>query len=164
MRISVRLVAAAAVMVAMVPDARAKETYEFSRYQVILDRGPFGPVTATEAAGATPGFASQLQLVGFVYSNSVLPQVIIQDKQANNRWYFRAEGELVNEATVVSIDIAARKVVLQKGLEKATLAVEERPNTPAPTPAAQVQPPGAPPGAQFPTAPGARRIPFRRSN
>ncbi|HUK82138.1 MAG TPA: hypothetical protein VLZ12_05840 [Verrucomicrobiae bacterium] len=164
MRASISLVAVVAAVVASVSDVCARETYEFSRYQVILDRSPFGPVTATEAQGAVPGFAAQLLLVGFVYSNSVLPQAIIEDKQGS-RTYFRAEGELVNDAKVVTIDLMARKVVVQRGLEKATLTVEQRPNKPMPGGApAQAQPPGVPAGAPFTPSPGVRRIPFRRSN
>ncbi len=147
--------------------ARATESYGSDRYQIILDRAPFGPVSATEGPGAAPNFAAQLQLVALVESNSVLPQAVILDKQAN-RTYFRAEGELIDDVKVVSIDLTARKVAIQKGLEKATLTFEQRSNTALPGGVgAQVpQPPGAPgqPTAAAPPAPGARRIPFRRGN
>jgi hypothetical protein len=143
--------------------AGAAESYKYDRYQVILLRAPFGPVSATET-GASPPFASQLQLVGFVYSNSVLPQAIIQDKQAN-RTYFKAEGEVIDDVKLVSIDLTARKVVTQKGLEKATLTVEQRPNTPLPSGGAPAVARPVVPGQPRPIAPpGVRRIPFRRGN
>jgi hypothetical protein len=144
--------------------ARAAESYKYDRYQVILERAPFGPVSATET-GASPPFATQLQLVALVESNSVLPQAGILDKQAN-RTYYRAEGESIDDVKVVSIDLTARKVVTQKGLEKATLTFEQRPNTPLPggaAPAAVPRP--VVPGQPRPIAPpGVRRIPFRRGN
>ena len=147
-----------------VSEARATESYQEDRYKIILERAPFGPVIATEGLGATPNFAAQLQLVGFVYSNSVLPQAIVFDKQAN-RTYFKAEGELIDDVKLVNIDLMARKVAVQKGLEKATLTVEQKPNTPqAGGVPPQVLPQPAAPGQPMPTAPGARRIPFRRSN
>ena len=143
--------------------ARATETYEFSRYQIILDRGPFGPVTAT-SADAAPPWTARFTPVGFVYSNSVLPQAIIQDKEGN-RSYFKAEGEAIDDVKVVSIDVTARKLVVQKGLEKATLTVEQRPNTPIPggITGQPPQPTGVP-GAPGAATPGPRRIPFRRGN
>jgi hypothetical protein len=145
--------------------ARAAESYKYDRYQVILERAPFGPVSATEGPGAAPNFATQLQLVALVESNSVLPQAGILDKQAN-RTYYRAEGESIDDVKVVSIDLTARKVVTQKGLEKATLTFEQRPNTPLPggaAPAAVPRP--VVPGQPRPIAPpGVRRIPFRRGN
>ena len=144
--------------------AGATETYEFNRYQVILDKSPFGAVSSTEAA-APASFAANFTLVALVYSNSTVPWAIIQDKAAN-RSLFRAENETIDDVKVLKIDVEARKVTLQKGLEKATLAFEQRSNTPTPAAATALpQPPGVPPGAPPPvTGAAARRIPFRRNN
>jgi len=147
-----------------VSEARGSELYQVDRFKIILERAPFGPVSPTEGAGAPPNFAAQLQLVALVYSNSILPQAILFDKQSN-RSYFKAEGESIDDVKIVSIDLTARKVAIQKGLEKATLTFEQKPNTAAPggAPAQALPQPGVP-TPQMPTAPGARRIPFRRSN
>lgn len=136
------------------------ETNEVSRYQVIVDRAPFGQVTPAGAAVAQPGFSTRFQFVGLVYSNSI-PLAIINDAQGN-RPYFRFAGEMIDDVKVVRINTnKPQQVVLQQGLVQATLGYEERKGgTASATP---ISP--QPPHLFAPTEPGGappRRIPFQR--
>ena len=142
---------------------------EMARYQVIVDRMPFGGVTGALAAGATPGFATRFSFVGLVSSNFTNGQLqaIFLDKTAANRAYFKGEGEMMDDVKVLRIvdGLPNRSVVLQHGLETATLTYEQRRANPVPPAVAPV--PGLPTlalpqpsEAPLPSAP--RRIPFRR--
>ena len=134
---------------------------DFSRYQPIIDRKPFGQVqnAPTEVA---PNWLSRFSMVALVMSNSGSGplQAIIMDKEGN-RTYFRAEGETIDPGIkVVRIEPKPPKLVLQNGLDSGTLTFQDRPAAAA-APAAPA--PGAPPGTA-PAAPTIRRIPFRRGN
>ena len=89
---------------------------------------------------------------------------ILQDKEANNRIYFKTEGETIGAVTVVSISSSpGAKIVLKQGLETATLSLETKANVGAPAPAPAVNP--TLPGQPSPGVPNAlRRIPFRRGD
>lgn len=147
---------------------------DFSRYQPIIDRSPFGPVLASGVAEAAPGFAKRYQFVALVNSNSGdgMLQAIIFDREAN-RSYFRAQGETLDRAVKVErIDVDPPKLVLKSGLETAQLSFRARPTTPVGIGAAGLQrlpgnPTGEMPGQPVqPDQPGQpppiRRIPFRR--
>jgi hypothetical protein len=158
---------------------------EFSRYQPIIDRSPFGPVVASGVAEVAPGFAQRYQFVALVTSNAGagLLQAIIFDRDTN-RSYFRAQGETLDRAVRVErIDVDPPKLVLKSGLETAQLSFQARPATPvaavapgmpsrtgAPPTATPYQPGSSGPPAQIgqpdqPSQPsGVRRIPFRRGN
>ena len=147
----------------------AAESQDFARYQIIVDRAPFGAVTAAGVPDAVPNFAQRFQLVGIVTSTGlpVAAEAVLSDKEANNRALFKAEGEMIEGGVkVVRIQDALTskaKVVLQFGLETATLTFAERQNTPTagtPQPGQPPQPPGGVPGRP----PIVGRIPFRRGN
>lgn len=147
---------------------------EFGRYQVILDRMPFGGVMGG-ASAATPNFATRFSFVGLVN-----PDVadggwlaILADKNTPNRCYFKGVGEMVDDVKVVRIEnkLPNRSVTLQRGLETATLLFEPRRATAAPaapavpgTPTAMTaaMPPPLPGGTDTPMPSSPRRIPFRR--
>jgi hypothetical protein len=138
--------------------------HDFSRYQIILDRSPFGPPPGS-ADTPQPSFASRFSFIGTEKTNDNDPvTAIIQDKEANNRIYFKTEGETFGAVTIVSIGQSpGAKLVLKQGLETATLTLETKASVgAAPPPPA----PGAPmPGQPTPAAPaGVRRIPFRRGD
>ena len=143
--------------------ASAAETHEWAWYEVIVKRSPFGPVGG--AGPETPAsFAANYTLVGYVNSNDVAmtPLAIILNKQSN-RTYFRAEGAMVDDVKVLQVERVGNtaKVILIKGIEKATLTFEQKPASASPVPSvavpAQAQPP---PG----TPPPPRRVPFRRGS
>ena len=149
--------------------ALASESQDFSRYQIIVDRSPFGPVTAAGTPETVPNFAQRFQLVGIVTSNGAAAtvQAVLLDKDANPaRSWFKAEGEMIEGGVkVLRIQDALTskaKVVLQFGLETAALSFPERPVGPvaAPVPGQPQPAPGTVPARPpFPS-----RIPFRRSN
>ena len=154
--------------------ALANEPADFSRYQIIVDRSPFGAVTAAGVPDAVPNFAQRFQLVGLVTSNGSPSKVqaILLDREANRSW-FKAEGEWIkadadpNDSGVKVVRIqdaltTKAKVVIQFGLETAALSFPERPAGPVAAPV-----PGQPqpaPGAMPARPPFAGRIPFLRSN
>ena len=158
----------------IVTGALASEPTDFTRYQIIIDRSPFGAVSAANTPEAVPNFAVRYQLVGIVTSNGTPAKVlaVLFDRDANRSW-FKAEGELLKAdgdlieggVKVLRIQDALTpkpKVVLQFGLETASLSFPERAAGPvAATVPGQPQPA---PGAMPARPPFAGRVPFRRSN
>ncbi len=151
-----------AAMLAARAAGATSETQDLGPYKVIVDRAPFC-ASATASAAAQPNFASRYVFVGVVSTTEDnRPLAIIQDKERNNRIYFKAEGEMMDSVKVVQIQQSPPKLVLQQGLEVAKLSYQARaggptqPGMTTPMPGTTV--PGAP--AQPPPAP--RRIPFRR--
>jgi hypothetical protein len=140
--------------------------HDFARYQVIVDRLPFGAMSGMGPDVAQPSFSARYTFVGTAKLDEAQPlMAIILDKEGS-RTYFKSEGETIGDATVVKIEKADKaqvKLVLKQGLEVATLMMETKASVGAapPAPGAQPQPtiPGQPPG---PPTPGVRRIPFRR--
>lgn len=145
---------AAAVVCLVGCPARAAESHDFSRYQVILDRSPFGPVSGP-ADAVQPNFAARFAFVGLATTGENQPLIAFIHDRERNRIYPRAEGESIEGITVVRVEKSPAKLVLKLGLEVATLALEPRPSVGV-APMAQPQP--AQPGAPGPV----RRIPFRR--
>jgi hypothetical protein len=141
--------------------AQANDTHDFTRYQIILDRSPFGSVTGGGADIPQPNFSARYGFVGTAQLSEASPLLaIIQDKETS-RTYFKAEGETIGNTTVVRIGKSpGGKLVLKQGLEVATLTLETKAGVGA-APAGIGQPqPGQPPGMMSPS--GVRRIPFRR--
>ena len=146
----------------------AEESPDFSRYQALIDRSPFGQV---QGAGAelAPNWIANYVFSGLTQSNAGegAVQAIITTKD-NSHWYFRSEGETIDVSiAVMKIDLNPKqpKLVLKNGLETGTLTFPERSTVSQPV--APGVPPGiAPPQAGVPSAvpPTVRRIPFRRGN
>ncbi len=165
------LVAAASSMLSTGVTQQAADTHTFSRYQIIVDRSPFGPVSAG-ADIPQPNFAARFSFIGTAKLDENQPLLaIIQDKEANNRTYFKAAGETIGGATVVRIEKSpATKLVLKQGLEVATLTLETKTGVGAA--AASAAPAAGQPTSQPPPQPGrapatglpagVRRIPFYR--
>lgn len=147
----------------------AEGTHDFSRYQIILDRAPFGQMSAADAAAQQPPFSTRFTFMGIAKAGDDKPLLaIILDKE-RNQMRFVSEGDTIGSVSVVKIEKVGRgpaKVVLKQGLELATLVLEPKAGgaTPAPGPQAvpgQPPQPGQVPG-QVPTQSGGRRLPFRR--
>ena len=164
------LLAAVSSMLSTGVSEQATDTHSFSRYQIIVDRAPFGAVSGTGADTPQPNFAARFTFIGTAKLNETQPlMAIIQDKESNNRTYFKSEGDAIGGVTIVRIERSpAAKLVLKQGLETATLTLETKTGPgrppPAPGPAAAGQPtlpqPGQSPGASPPQGP--RRVPFLR--
>jgi hypothetical protein len=151
------------------PSGKAEPTRDFSRYQIILDRAPFGQMGASDKDAPQPPFSTRFAFVGITSIDDEPPLAVIEEKD-NKRVNFKAEGESIGNVKVVKIEKSENgptKLVLKQDLEVATLMLEAKPGvgaapapggSPPPGPAAQ---PGQPPGP-MPFQPGIRRIPFRR--
>lgn len=157
-----RCLGAACLCIALAAGARvgAEETHDLGPYQVIIDSSPFGAVPGLASADVQPDFATRFVLVGIVDSNGVdnALQAIILDKQKNIT-HFKGEGESIDEVKVLHVTDKPPKVVIQRGLETATLTFPERTSSGSGGPGPQQ---GNNPG--YPSAgPGRiQRIPFRR--
>lgn len=160
-----RLIRILPVLWAGCATAFAIETSDFSRYQPVIDRTPFGAVQGSSTEQG-PKWTERWQYVGNTVSNAGNGplQAILYDKEAN-RSYFRAEGESLDaNVSIVTIDVVQRppKVILKNGLETATISFPDRGSVAmAPTTPVMVNPTQP---AQGTTPPTIRRIPFRRGN
>jgi hypothetical protein len=170
MRASIALTA----LLTVVCTAIATETTDFSRYQPLIDKSPFGQVQGAGAAELAPNWVANYVFSGLTQSNAGegAVQAIISTKD-NSHWYFRSEGETIDGSiTITKIDLSQKqpKVVLKNGLETGTLTFPERSTVGAAAPPSP--PPGVPPAMGAPQPAGAapavpptvRRIPFRRGN
>lgn len=145
----------------------AEPTRDFSRYQIILDRAPFGQMGASDNA-PQPSFSTRFTFVGLASEDGQPLLAIIQENDTKHI-DFKAEGESIGPVKVVKIEKTENgptKLVLKQDLEVATLMLEAKPGSgagPAPGQPALSRP--APPGQPqmpMPIQPGIRRIPFRR--
>ena len=143
----------------------ADATHDSGRYQIIVDRAPFGQMVVGGPDSQQPPFATRFTFVGTAQLDPDKPvMAIIMDKEGNHV-HFKAEGDTIGNISVVSIEKADKgttKLVLKQGLETATLLLE--PKTAggvAPPGGGQPGQPGQPPTSQ-PNQPALRRIPFRR--
>ena len=145
---------------------QAADTHSFSRYQVIVDRSPFGTPSAGADAPQAP-FATRFNFIGTAQLSDSEPLLaIVQDKEANNRIYFKSAGQAIGPVTVVSVEKwPAAKLVLKQGLETATLTLETKPGAGKPAMSMGGGRPSFPSPAQPrgpAVSPGPRRIPFFR--
>lgn len=108
----------------------AMMTNDFGRYQVILDRAPFGVVQEPPTASNTvpgpdqgPSFVKDWHLVGVTESGGELQAALVNIQ--NNNCYLLLTGDVVEEVTVLAIDFERESVQLQKGTEKQWLGMED---------------------------------------
>lgn len=145
--------------------ARAETAQDFSRYQIIIDRSPFGAVktAAVDSAANTPTF-QRYQLVAIVVSNGGLGpvQAGIFDRESNRSYYLAAGESIDTGLKVIKIDERPPvKVELMAGLERAQLTFQDRPSTPAAPVAGGIRPPFTPgnPSPNPPPPPRGGRVP-----
>ena len=114
----------------------------FDRYQVILERKPFGDAAsmspdaaaAAPEAPAVPGqsFAVGLRVCSLIDVQGVGPRVGLVDAKAN-RSFFVGNGEESDDGIkLVSANLETEEVILQKGAEMAMLKVQAGPVPGAP--------------------------------
>jgi hypothetical protein len=104
---------------------------DFSHYQPIIDRKPFGEVIPpdTKAADAAKlsleeSFAKDFELKSIIEDPDVGFQAGIMDKRNNKTFYLKI-GEKYQEIELVSVDYDAEKIVVKK--ENETVIVKMRP-------------------------------------
>ncbi len=107
--------------------AQARVT-EFSRYEVILERRPFGDVEqdAVEVAAPPPvqtgpSFADTMRLVAMTISQGDIRVGFVDQAVKPPKTYFLFVGDQEDGIKVVSADYGAETVLLQKGDEQREL-------------------------------------------
>jgi hypothetical protein len=106
--------------------AWAEPQTSFERYQVILDRKPFGnppPVVQEQPVQTIPpeqSFARTIRMSALVEQDDGSIRVGLFDSQGNKS-YLLAEGESENGIELVSADYENEEAVLRKGSEMAVL-------------------------------------------
>lgn len=153
----------------------ATEVTPWEHYQAIVERAPFGTVAGATDSGPLPNFATRYVFAGMVPSETQeggLLAVIFDTEKSRSELV--APGQTFGDVKLVRLDVDGEnsKIVLQRGLEPATLRLKPRetsipiatsgpvqvtaqPNAPA----VQSAPPA---GERTVVVPARRRIPFRR--
>ena len=103
---------------------------DFSRYDVILDRRPFGeaPVAdtttgANTTATAGPSFADTLRIVAFTCSQDDIRVGFVDSSKTPPKTYFLFVGEAQDGIEVVSANYEEEQAVLRKDGEERTLRI-----------------------------------------
>ena len=107
----------------------------FERYQIILDRQPFGPAlsmestehsttTMTMVATSATGEALGLRACGLVQVEGEGLRAGLVDSKTGKS-YFLAPGEMEDGIRVVSVNFETEEVVVQRGSEMAILRLKE---------------------------------------
>ena len=140
-------------------------TRDFSRYQIILDRAPFGKMGELPEDAQQPSFSTRFTFVGIASEGDDQPLLAIIQENDTKHVDFKAEGESIGAVKVVKIEKSENgptKLVLKQDLEVATLMLEAKPGAGAArgSPGQPAQP--GQPQSPMPIQPGVRRIPFRR--
>ncbi len=120
------LLAAAVCLLASPPVATALTTTDFSRYEVILQRRPFGeappdtspPVLPTPLVQAGPSFADRIQLCALTRRGDSYSVGIVDNAQKPSCTYFMRVGESKDGIEVLDVDYAAERVLLRKSTEE----------------------------------------------
>lgn len=147
--LAVGLVGLTAFPAHAVPSVAGQATQDWDRYQVILDRAPFGrapvgvdPSIAADAAAAAaaaaeeqgPALADIVRLsVVTLYGGR--PAAGFTDSTTGRSFYL-FEGESVEDYTLVSVDASGSSVVLRKGAQEAELMLGAAPVAAVPAPVA----------------------------
>jgi hypothetical protein len=103
----------------------------FERYQVILDRMPFGdppPAPVAPPPAPTPphlSFARTLRVTAMYETDDGLVRVGLVDSNGNKSFILREDGAPFEGIELVSADYAEGEVVLRKGTEMAVLRMGE---------------------------------------
>ena len=101
---------------------------DFSRYQIILDRRPFGEAPAVEtttpqqaARPAGPSYLDRVRLAGMRQSLGDIRVAIVDENVNPHRSYFIFVGNTEDGLRVVSADYAAETVIVERDGEQRVL-------------------------------------------
>jgi len=138
------------------------------RYQVIVERSPFGKIEGSGGvlSATASNFLARFAFVGVIGSPGGAggQLAVILDKAANES-HFKSPGETIGDVVVERIEETKpkRRLLLRRGIETGALVFGEgAPAASVPTmarPALTPAPPGAP-GSEVPVP--RRRVPFIR--
>ncbi|MDP2991391.1 MAG: hypothetical protein Q8O57_12605 [Kiritimatiellota bacterium] len=100
--------------------AHAVTTTDFSRYQVVLDRKPFGEVAPIAVPGAADlaaaeSFAKDYEMKGIIDDGDKI-QVCVLDKKINKHIYLDI-GQEISGMQLVSVNYDKEEAVLKMGIE-----------------------------------------------
>jgi hypothetical protein len=121
------LLAATVCLLASPPVATALTTTDFSRYEVILQRRPFGEAPPDVSATALPtpplvqagpSFADRIQLCALTQRGDSYSVGIVDNAQKPSRTYFMRVGESEDGIEVLDVDYASERVLLRKSTEE----------------------------------------------
>lgn len=105
---------------------------DFSRYEVILSRRPFGEPPATETPpppppkdNSGPSFADSLKLVALTYSQGDIRVGFVDNMAKPPKTYFLFVGESQDGIAVVSASYEDEQVVLRKDGDERTLGMAQ---------------------------------------
>jgi hypothetical protein len=140
------------LVVACASIARAQTNADpMANYQVILDRLPFGLVAAGKGGHGALGFG-RYAFIGLVSPDGTSSNrvAVIHDRQTNY-YYFKAEGEQIDDVKVMRLENAGtgRKLLLQRGADIMTLTYAEEVHQGG----TQLNPFGPPPAIVVPGVP-----------
>ncbi|MFH0981197.1 MAG: hypothetical protein V2A79_06645 [Planctomycetota bacterium] len=103
------------------------DTPGFDRYQVILDRKPFGTAPPAEAAAVTvpaqDSFAKNLRMSALLELDDGTMKIGLID-QASNKSFFLAVGDTEEGVELVSADYDKEEAVVRKGSEMAVIKLQ----------------------------------------
>ncbi|MFH1969638.1 MAG: hypothetical protein ABIJ53_04890 [Verrucomicrobiota bacterium] len=100
--------------------AHAVTTTDFSRYQVVLDRKPFGEVAPIAVPGAADlaaaeSFAKDYEMKAIIDDGAKI-QVCVLDKKTNKHIYLDI-GQEISDMQLVSVNYDKEEAVLKMGIE-----------------------------------------------
>ena len=110
-----------AITLASLTRLEAKEDYSFDRYQIIIDRKPFGtapPPPKVEAPTIPPGesFANKIRMSALIEMEDGTVKIGLIDTTSNTAFYL-AEGETDMGVELVAADYENETAILKKGEE-----------------------------------------------
>lgn len=109
-------------------DPVAGEPASFDHYHVIIETSPFGGIATGPGAEVLPNFAERYQFVGHVPGQADDGVLAVLFDTERNRTELVPAGGVFGEVELVEIDIndQSPKIIIQKGLESATLRMKSR--------------------------------------
>lgn len=103
------------------------DTPDFERYQIILDRKPFGTAPPPEATAAPvpaqDSFAKNLRMSALLEMDDGTMKIGLID-QSSNKSFFLAVGDTEEGVELVSADYDKEEAVVRKGAEMAVIKLQ----------------------------------------
>ena len=132
-----------AICLALLSAACLARATEWDHYQVILEKHPFGALTALNT-NITPDFAKSMRLCSIWMAHGQ-PRAGFEDASEKiKRDYVLGRGEVSEDGIeLVDVNVGDESAIIRKGTETATLHIQSGSSTNLPV----VGAPGMPPGA-----------------
>ena len=119
--------AACILVIAVCAVSARADTPDFDKYQVILERKPFGvappPESTAPAITAENSFAKTLRMSALLELDDGTMKIGLIDQQSNKSFYLQV-GESEEGIELVSADYDAEEAVVRKGAEMAVIKLQ----------------------------------------